>query len=1130
MGKINRRICAGILSIALALTSAVIPASTKTAQAADQNITGTRGEALSSLYMSGAASMTKGTGYVVTMNGQGKKVDQEMEYTGYIGKGFRLTTGSQNSFYEVYAVNSSVPGDVICNIYNSQFQNIGQSLGGENSIPTSESIRTRVKLEPSSTYYFVLATENSENLKNSPKARILVTEITDDHSDTKDKATTGTIGTQYNGRADGPGDVDFFKYQTPQTSNFFTLSLQNHDIQNELGIELYDSRNEIIAEGTAETGQAFRQTLALDPRQTYHVKVFSGDQDADVYSDAYNGKYTMQLAIQEDDYPDTMDKAKEIKINQEYTGSIQHEEDYDIVKFNTGDLSTVKLTASNKSTASSLEYQISSEYGDITSGSVDSRGKGTELMEELSKNTDYYLIFSGETGTDYSFGIYPVSHMVTYDLDGGINNPGNVPYYYETEHRELLAPTKTGYAFEGWYTTKNHTYELTEDDDEYDSENPENNIRSSKITHVGSGTKDIVLYANWEVKSYKVTFMDGEKILKEQEVNHGEAAEAPEISKPGYTLKWDKQFSAITKETTVKASWTPNTYTVKFDPNGGIGTMSQRTTRYGNEITLSSCRFTKEGHHFAGWLADGKGELIKDGATVSNLTTEKETILMAQWEKDVFTISYTDGNAVVETEAVEWGMAAKGPTVKRAGYTAVCREDLSCIKESREARVEWVPNNYTIRYNSNNGTGSMRPTAAIYEQDVTLNKNTFTRTGYDFAGWSLEKNGKAVYGDADTVHNVTEEDSVTLYAQWEKHAYTIEFRDGNKTVKTDKVLYLDPATPPVLNKQGYILTWDSVFSEIRGDMVISAVWAPVSYTINYDANGGSGMMGSDAAVYDNFQKLQPCQFTRPGHDFAGWSLTPSGEVLYRDSAMAINLTASENITLYAQWTRQKYTVEFISDGMSAGTATVGYGDPVTPPALSKPGFTLAWDRDLSSITSGGQINAIWTQNQYTIIFHANGGKGSMPAVTVPFGQAVKLGNKFRRTNYKFLGWKIENRGSLLESGDEVRNLAQGGTVTLYAQWKADLSKPGSTKIISVKASGKKVTVKFKKSSKAHGYTVSYSMNRKMKKAKSVNVKNTKAVLKKLKKGKVYFITIKAYRKVAGKTIYGKASKTKKIKI
>lgn len=1131
MKKINRRICAGILSIALALTSAVMPASTKTALAADSAVTGTKSDTLSGLYMSGASSMTKGTTYVVTMNASGKKgPDGEMEYTGYIGKGFRFTTGSQNSFYEIYAVNSSVPGEVTCNIYNSAYQNIGSDLGGENTISTSDSIKTRVKLAPNSTYYFVLATENSEELKNSPKARISVTEIADDHQDTKDKATVANIGTQYNGRADGPRDVDFFKFQTPQASGYFQISMQNQDVWNDLGIVLYDSKNEVIAEGTADIGGVFRQTLMLEPRQTYYVKVSAGDSDADVYSELYNGNYTLSLLLQEDDYPDIMEQAKEIKVNQEYSGSIQHDDDYDVVKFNTGDLTTLKLSVSNKSTLSSMEYELSSEYGSVTSGSIDARGKYTELTEELSKNTVYYLTLSGESGISYSFGIYPVSHTVTYELDGGVNNPGNVPYYYETEHRELLEPTKTGYAFEGWYTTPNHTYELTEDDDDYDDENPENNIRSSKITHVGSDTKDIKLYANWEVKSYKVTFMDGDKILKEETVNHGEAAEAPEVEKPGYSIRWDKQFSNITKDTTVKASWTPNTYTVKFDANGGKGTMSQRTTKYGNEITLSSCRFTMEGHHFMGWKTDGIEAIIQDGATVSNLTTGSEAVLKAQWEKDMLTVSYMYGAAVVETEEVEWGNPAKGPSVKKAGYTAVCTEDLSCIKESREVQIGWVPNNYTIRYNSNNGTGSMRPTAAVYESDVTLSRNTFTRTGYDFVGWALTKDGKAVYGDGDTVHNVTTENSVTLYARWEKHAYTVEFRDGDKTVKTDKVLYLDPATPPVLNKQGYVLTWDNVFSEVKGEMVINAVWAPASYTISYDANGGSGAMSSDAAVYDTFQKLSPCQFVRVGHDFAGWSLTPSGEVIYKDCAMAINLTPSDNVTLYAQWNRQNYTIEFISDGTPAGTATVGYGDPVTPPALSRPGFTLTWDRDLSSITSGGRVNAIWTQNQYTIVFNANGGKGTMPAMTVPFGQTVKLGNKFKRTDYKFLGWKIENAGETLEAGDEVMNLAQGGTVTLYAQWKADLSKPAKTKITSVKSSGKKITVKFKKATKAHGYTVSYSMNKKMKKAKTMNVKGTKAVLKKLSKGKTYFITVKAYRKVAGKTIYGKVTKAKKIKL
>lgn len=77
--------------------------------------------------------------------------------------------------------------------------------------------------------------------------------------------------------------------------------------------------------------------------------------------------------------------------------------------------------------------------------------------------------------------------------------------------------------------------------------------------------------------------------------------------------------------------------------------------------------------------------------------------------------------------------------------------------------------------------------------------------------------------------------------------------------------------------------------------------------------------------------------------------------------------------------------------------------------------------------------------------------------------------------------------------------------------------------------GKKVKVTLKKVAKATGYKVSYSTNSKFKKAKTKTTKKTSIVLKKLKK-KTYYIRARAYQTVKGKKVYGKWSKTKRVKV
>ncbi|MFQ9514873.1 MAG: discoidin domain-containing protein [Eubacterium sp.] len=98
--------------------------------------------------------------------------------------------------------------------------------------------------------------------------------------------------------------------------------------------------------------------------------------------------------------------------------------------------------------------------------------------------------------------------------------------------------------------------------------------------------------------------------------------------------------------------------------------------------------------------------------------------------------------------------------------------------------------------------------------------------------------------------------------------------------------------------------------------------------------------------------------------------------------------------------------------------------------------------------------------------------------------------------------------------------------------QTDVKKPGKTKITQTKVGKRKVSIKFKSVKGAAGYRIKYSLKANFKKAKTITTKKLKATIKKLKKGKRYFIRVQAYKVVNGKKIYGtysKKVKTKKIK-
>ena len=93
--------------------------------------------------------------------------------------------------------------------------------------------------------------------------------------------------------------------------------------------------------------------------------------------------------------------------------------------------------------------------------------------------------------------------------------------------------------------------------------------------------------------------------------------------------------------------------------------------------------------------------------------------------------------------------------------------------------------NYIITYNSNGGEGTMA--ASIYNKNTTntLRKNTFTRGGYTFKGWSTTNNGEVEYQDQNTATNLTQnqnDQNKTLYAVWKPNTYTVKYHPNGGTL------------------------------------------------------------------------------------------------------------------------------------------------------------------------------------------------------------------------------------------------------------------------------------------------------------------------------------------------------------
>lgn len=111
------------------------------------------------------------------------------------------------------------------------------------------------------------------------------------------------------------------------------------------------------------------------------------------------------------------------------------------------------------------------------------------------------------------------------------------------------------------------------------------------------------------------------------------------IARDGYVFTgWDKDPSKPVEGGTVyTAQYRPAVYKVRFDANGGTGTMAEQSHTYDRKQALTANAFAREGYRFTGWntRGNGKGKAFTDKQTVTNLLTHDGAtgVLYAQWER-----------------------------------------------------------------------------------------------------------------------------------------------------------------------------------------------------------------------------------------------------------------------------------------------------------------------------------------------------------------------------------------------------------------------------------------------------------------------------------------------------------------
>ena len=150
--------------------------------------------------------------------------------------------------------------------------------------------------------------------------------------------------------------------------------------------------------------------------------------------------------------------------------------------------------------------------------------------------------------------------------------------------------------------------------------------------------------------------------------------------------------------------------------------------------------------------------------------------------------------------------------------------------------------------------------------------------------------------------------------------------------------------------------------------------AASTYTISYNANGGSGAPSSQTKTHDKNLTLSTTKPTRSGYTFQGWSTSSTGAVKYSAGG---KFTSNAKTTLYA----------------------------------------------------------VWTKLTYTISYNANGGSGAPAVQTKTYNTKLILSKTMpRRTGYTFLGWST-NAKAVVATYVAGESFTSNAKTTLYAVWK-----------------------------------------------------------------------------------------------
>ena len=423
-----------------------------------------------------------------------------------------------------------------------------------------------------------------------------------------------------------------------------------------------------------------------------------------------------------------------------------------------------------------------------------------------------------------------------------------------------------------------------------------------------------------------------------------------------------------TGDRTYTANWQVIEYTIITLLEGGNAGSSQ-VYFYTVEQTVTLPTPTRTGYTFLGWTGEGI-TTPQPNVTIPKGSTGDKTYI-ENWELTEYNITM-DLNGGSGQEKVAYTMTDEDfelPTPTRNGYEFVgwTGEGITTPQTqviiptgstgNRTYTANWKVIEYTITLDTNGGP-AVSPIKYTVEDSFTL--PYLLRTGYEFAGWTLDGSGMLPFTPLIIYPGTTGD--LHYKAEWRLAEYTITMDlDGGSG--QEKVVYTitdEEFELPTPTRNGYeFVGWTGerittpqtsvkIPKGSTGNKAYTANWKVIRYTITLDTNGGPAMASIRYTVEDSVTLRIPPD--RPGYEFSGWTLDGSGQ--FPSTPMIIPKGSTGDRIYKAEWRVATYTITYVSHGKAYNWVQytinnqVYFGTPEEDPSYYLPGYTfVGWKID-----------------------------------------------------------------------------------------------------------------------------------------------------------------------------------------